>query len=212
MLQEKFPNGAEVLLIKALNNVAPQYLKIRYNNIRGGFQKPERVFNAELYHKLRKIQENSFDYEEIIIHQEITKQKLHFHLDIVKLPNNEADFPCIGHYRPRKISPDIVFHGGQNNTDNQLLVAEIKMEGTSWLNIIKDFQKLMFYKLSRLQFQNAVFIYTGTKEDLEDIFFSLHLSFLECLQKNKIIIVLPFSKNKQNYEWKAYQINLENHI
>jgi hypothetical protein len=212
MLQEKELNGAEILLIKALNNVDRRYLKMRYDKIKGGFQKPERVFNAELYHQLRKIQEKITTYQEFSIHQEITKHKLHFHLDLVKLPRLEENHPCIGDYSPRKISPDIVFHGGQNNTDKQLLVAEIKMEETSWVNIIKDFQKLLFYKLSRLKFQNAVFIYSGIKEDLEAILFTLPLPFLECLQNNKIIIVLPLTNNEQNYEWKAYQINLENHI
>lgn len=212
MLQEKEPNGAEIFLIKALNNVSPQYLKMRYDNVRGGFQKPERVFNAELYHQLRKIQENITSFKEFNIHQEITKQKLHLHLDLVKLPGYEENIPCIGDYKPRKISPDIVFHGGQSNIDNQLLVAEIKMDGTSWINIIKDFQKLLFYKLSRLQFKNAVFIYTGTKENLEEILFTLHSSLLECLRKNEIVIVLPSAKNRQNDEWKCYRINLSNHI
>lgn len=200
--QLKEKNIAIENLISALNNIDHQYLNMKYDRIVGGFQKPERLFNAELYHQLRKIQ------EDINVASELTKMKLH--IELVKTPGIEVH-PCIGDYRPRKISPDVVFHNSHNDTTNQLLVAEIKMEGASWVNIGKDFQKLLFYKLSRLQFKNAVFIYTGSKDALEEILFRFSNNFLRCLQDNEIIIVLPKMQQNEKYNWEAYNINLQNH-
>lgn len=200
--QLKEKNIAVEYLISALNSIDNQYLNIKYNKI-GGFQKPERLFNAELYHQLRKIQDEGFN-----VATELTKIKLH--IELVKIPGIGVH-PCIGDYRPRKISPDVVFHNSQNDTTNQLLVAEIKMEGASWVNIGKDFQKLLFYKLSRLQFKNAVFIYTGSKDELEEILFRFSNNFLRCLQDREIIIVIPKMLQNKKYSWEAYNINLQNH-
>ena len=81
MLTEKHNlNSVEKLLLCALNNVHSGYLLMSYDRVTRGFQRPERAFNAELYHQLRKIQDddpNNFDFK---IHQELFKYPNSFNL------------------------------------------------------------------------------------------------------------------------------------
>ncbi len=196
MLTEKHNlNSVEKLLLCALNNVHSGYLVISYDRVARGFQRPERAFNAELYHQLRKIQDddpNNFDFK---IHQELFKYPNSFNLELNSIPEDKKIIPCIGNYNPNKISPDIVFHNRQNDLVNQLLVAEIKMKGCSTSKIIKDFEKLLFYKLSYLSFENAILIYSGTKEDLDSKIQDFDDGLLSCLADNKIVVV-TISNNK----------------
>jgi hypothetical protein len=196
----------EEFLITGLNQVEQEYLKMRYDKNISGFQKPERVFNAELYHQLRKLQENIGSYNNLKIHPELVKNPFKLHLELIKNPsNNSRNILCIGDFVPKRISPDIVFHDGQNNLNNQLLVAELKMEGASVTNIIKDFQKLLFYKLSYLEFKNAVFIYTGLKSSLEEkLKLGLTNQMVECLITNNIVIALQ-EKQNNNPNWNIYE-------
>ena len=69
------------------------------------------------------------------------------------------------------------------------------MKGCSSSKIIKDFEKLLFYKLSYLSFENAILIYSGTKEDLESKIQDFTDSLLGCLADNKIFVA-TISKNK----------------
>ncbi len=200
-------NGVEEFLITALNEVDAEYYEMRYDNVVGGFQKPERVFNAELYHQLRKLQEDTMN-EIFKIHPDLVELPLKLHLELVKVPSSyDSTNQCIGDFYPKKISPDIVFHGGQNNRKKQLLAAELKMDGANIVNIIRDFQKLLFYKLSYLKFRNAVFIYTGTKSDIEEkLIHGLSKHMLECLMKNKIVIAVCEKKNKKR-KWSMYEFD-----
>lgn len=201
-------NGVEEFLITALNEVAEEYFEMGYANVKSGFQKPERAFNAELYHQLRKLQENIGNNDKFKIHPDLIKHPFKLHLELVKAPSSyHRNIQCIGDFYPKKISPDIVFHGGQNNLKNQSLVAELKMDGTNTVNIIKDFQKLLFYKLSYLNFENAVFIYTGTKSDIEEkLVLGLNEHMLECLMKSKIVIAVC-EKNNKIINWSLYEFD-----
>ena len=122
------------LLKKALESVKSEYFIFRYLNVAAGFQKPERVFVAELYHQIRVCQEQN-GINNIIVHIEPNKQNLGQY-------NNE----CIRDFRPQRLSPDIVMHAGQDNKDHQNLVCEVKMEGASYKKIFLDIKKLMYFK------------------------------------------------------------------
>lgn len=81
------------------------------------------------------------------------------------------------------------------------------MEGGSSANIIKDLEKLLFYKLSSLKFQIAVFIYTGTKSELEcKLEFCLSEKMLQCLIKYKVAIALRENRGREQ-NWNIYQFN-----
>jgi hypothetical protein len=206
MLIEKYNlNSVEKLLLCALKNVHSDYLLMSYDRVARGIQRPERAFNAELYHQLRKIQEdvqNNFDFQ---IHQELFKYRSSFNLELNNIPEEKKNIPCIGSYNPNKISPDIVFHNRQNDLLNQLLVAEIKMKGCSTGKIIKDFEKLLFYKLSYLSFKNAILIYSGSKEDLDIKIQDFADGLLGCLADNKIVVA-TISNNKWAL-FEFYKIN-----
>lgn len=200
-------NHPEELLLYALNNVNDGFLQFTYSRVASGFQRPERAFNAELYHQLRKLQEESADSNNFRIHQEIFKYPIKFHLDLLKTSSQIINIPCIGDYVPTRISPDIVFHNSQNDLANQLLVGEIKMKGCSTRKLVKDLQKLLFYKLSYLKFKNAVLIYSGTLEDLENKFQDLDNDFLRCLIGQKIVIATRSNKNWDFFEFSNRNIN-----
>jgi hypothetical protein len=206
MLTEKQDlNSAEELLLHALNKVNDSFLQFTYSRVVIGFQRPERAFNAELYHQLRKFQDESLDSTNFRIHQEIFKHPINFHLDLQKTSGQIIDIPCIGDYVPTRISPDIVFHNSPNDLLNQLLVAEIKMKGCSTRKLVKDLQKLLFYKLSYLKFKNAVLIYSGTMEDLENKFQDLDDDFLRCLIDHKIVIA-----TRSNKKWGFFEFSNNN--
>jgi hypothetical protein len=78
------------------------------------------------------------------------------------------------------------------------------MEGVDIASLLLDFQKLIYYKVSQLNFENAVFIYTGKKSDLErklSVFLSVEM--LQCLTKNKVVIALQKEDNKKSF-WNIY--------
>lgn len=215
MLKLTQTNNQEItMLLKALNNVKISYLKQLYNKVTKGVQNPERVFVAELYHQLRVLQENKSNpaYSNLNFHVETNKQSL-----------GNLLHPCIQGYDFKRVSPDLILHLNQNNSysNNQKLVCEIKMEGADWSKITKDFHKLIFYKLSRLNFQTAVFIYTGLKSDLDRVL-EIHNtnnyneSLVRCLRDNNIFFLLPSKINKKtkndSYRWEAYEIDIHNNI
>ncbi len=199
---------SENFLIAGLNQVGEEYFQMRHLGNENILQKPERVFNAELYHQLRKLQDNGY-YEVGRIHTDLVKH-IKLHLEKTKMPSAIINNLCIGDFHPKKISPDIVFHTGQDNIDNQLLVAELKMDGASRINIINDIQKLLFYKLSALQFKNAVFIYTGSKKDLErKLEFGMSKKMLECVIKHNVVIALRLFKGRKKM-WNIYEFKNNN--
>lgn len=217
-------NNPEIsFLIQALNAVKISYTIFAYDKVASRFQKPERVFTAELYHQLRKKQDESIT-EQLNINQEVTKM-VGFSINDFTInaePNKQSISAknglneCLGTIDYKRLSPDIVLHKNQNNFEriNQRLICEIKMSGSSQSNIYKDFRKLLFYKLSRLQFQNAVFIYAGTTDSLKNIIEGLNYtskenqSLLKCLKKHQIIFVVPEKLNdsKEFYHWETYEI------
>lgn len=190
-------------LIKALNNVDESYMIQNYDRNRNYYQKPERVFVAETYHQLRKLQENGFILEH-----------LSFHIDINKdIRHSQIDSQCIGvDFNRNSLSPDIVFHLSQNDTNpqNQKLICEFKMSITQRTSIIKDLEKLIFYKESRLKFQNAVFVFCGNSSTFEQKLKGIPNEMLHCLIKNNIIVILQKEQITNNFHnWLPYIFNLK---
>ena len=178
-------------LLKGLNQVHYEYMQISYDHVERGHQRPEASFVAELYHQLRILQKKS-PFVELKLHVDLTKQQLGI--------NSPTD-KCLGNFNPNRLRPDLVLHGGQNDNDSQILISEVKMDGATEGSILNDLQKLIFYKVSRLKFKNAVFIFSGTKEQLEGILVNLCSNqFSECLKEHKILFAC---KNKQ---WQIFNI------
>ncbi len=194
-------NNALKMLKKALEEVEEQYISQSYGRIARGVQHPERAFVAELFHQLRKLQEQpNSEY-----------QPLTFHCDIGKR-NYRVDDPCLKKRFPpnKSLHPDIVLHDSQKNKKQQLLVCEVKMAfALTQKNLFKDLNKLLYYKLSDLKFKNAVFIYTGTKENIRYMTESweaneeMNNGFIECLCKHDILFALP---EKTTRKWKFYKV------
>jgi hypothetical protein len=212
MLQRKENiNDVESLVLKALKKVYKDYMSINYRMIINK-QKPERLFNAELYHQLRNLQTrfNSETYN---------FSMLKFHIDLNKVSGNRnhSDLPCIEHYRPTNFSPDLIIHNSQNDLTNQLFIAEIKMDGASTNKIIKDLTKLLYYKTSFLKFKNAAFIYTGSvqslKVKLESILEFDNEDFISCLINQEIVFFCREStiddKTKEK-TWNAFNLKFKN--
>lgn len=199
-------NDVLKMLKEALNAVENQYIAQHYVNPNVNYiQKPERVFVAELYHQLRTIQ-NAHNFGNLYFNVDLNKRR--------SMPLNE---PCFPETPFKKISPDIVLHNGQSNTLNQKLVCEVKMEGTSWKSMEKDLRKLIFYKLDALEFENAVFIFTGNKASIVNYLDRIVRvqgfgSLIDCLHKHGILFALPKSKESNPYQWGIYAIDLGNGI
>lgn len=198
LIRKEQLNPAETFLLKGLNQVEIGYLEWEYHGVEREFQRPEKTFSAELYHQLR-------------INQELENYTLKIHFDITKRTSLNNNNPCLNGFKPSKIEPDIVFHGGQNNLEKQALVAEIKMEGVNNSDILYDLNKLLYYKLSFLNFKNACFIYSGYDTDLSNKLNGyIGDKFLECIIKHEIIVATRV-KGKKNNQWgifKFYQQNL----
>jgi hypothetical protein len=200
-LNENQLNPVLEMLKKALNGVENQYIEQHYVNPHVNYiQKPERVFVAELYHQLRTIQ-NAHNFGNLYFNVDLNKRR--------SMPLNE---PCFPENPFKKISPDIVLHNGQSNTLNQKLVCEVKMEGISWKSMEKDLRKLIFYKLDALEFENAVFIFTGSKALIENYLDRIVRvqgldSLIDCLHKHCILFALPKSKENNTYQWGIYAID-----
>lgn len=196
-------------LKKALNNVRVDYMIQNYRNIGTGIQKPERIFVAELYHQLRVLQEQNVEIDflrNLSFHQEPNKQ------GYFNMPHS----PCLPKKTINRISPDLVLHKSQNNSEaqNQLMVCEVKMEGATRENIDKDLRKLVFYKMSRLRFKHSIFIYTGSKLSIEHFLlerlplenYRNNHSLVKCLEENKILFALPINKKDDYFEWKIFSV------
>jgi len=197
MLEEKNINTlceAERLLLKALNNVKRRYLSHSYNRLRTfNIQRIESIFSHELYHHLRLLQ-----YEENIL------RDLRIDFDLPKHHYEIINTNCLNGLENKLFKPDLSIHKGQNSLSKQLLIGEIKMEGVDIASLLLDFQKLIYYKVSQLNFENAVFIYTGKKSDLErklSVFLSVEMR--QCLAKNKVVVALQKEDNKKSF-WNIY--------
>lgn len=195
-------NNALKMLKTALEEVEEQYISQIYPRIRRGVQHPERAFVAELYHQLRKLQElpNS-EYENLTFHCDLGKR------------NYRVDNTCLKIQFPpdKSLHPDIVLHNSQNNKKEQILVCEVKMAfALTEKKLFKDLNKLLYYKLSDLNFQNAVFIYTGSKESIDHIIENwerdevMNNDLVKCLCKHDILFAL--SEKKTTREWRFYKV------
>jgi hypothetical protein len=201
-------NCAEKFLLAGLNNVQNRYLRHQYNRATIEYQRIEGVFSHELYHQLRKIQEDNFHevincdnnfFRNIVLHMTLPKQRY-------SVPNNQ----CVYNLNTYRTIPDVVLHQGQNNKNKQMLVGEIKMKGVNFSLILTDLQKLIYYKVSGLKFENAVFIYSGDKSDLEEkLEVGLTSKILKCLIKNNIVVALR-SKASKKTSWEVYEFDKEN--
>ena len=197
MLYEKNTNQlseAERLLLKALKNVKSRYLAHTYFRQRTfNLQRIESIFSHELYHQLRLLQN-----EENIL------KNLRIDFDLPKHHYQIQNINCLNGFENKFFKPDLSIHKGQNNFGKQLLVGEIKMEGVDIASLLLDLQKLIYYKISQLNFENAVFIYTGNKSDLESkLTVCLSFEMLQCLIKNKIVVALREEDSKKSF-WKIY--------
>lgn len=217
MLQ-KIQNQTTILKIlkEAINSINGNYIVQPYPMlVRQKLQRPERVFVAELYHQLRLFQHNNNPNlnNECDFHVELTKinfDEFQFNIELNKTNFDISKLNCIN-FVPKRISPDIVLHKSQDDSTpkNQILVCEVKMDGAKKNSIIKDLNKLIFYKVSRLQFQNAVFIYTGEHKRIETLLnqiqnSNLNTNLIKCLKKHNIIFCLR--KDLKPKTWELYKI------
>ena len=168
----------------ALKKVKDDYIKISYQHVVRNLQKPERVFVAELYHQLRCIQESG-KYASLL-------GELKFNVEINKQGRLGDLDEFILNYNISKVIPDLVLHHSQNNNDHekQLLACEVKSSYyITQRNFEKDLVKLLLYKSSRFNYQNACFIFMGTKEELCKYLMQLSPDFFIKLERNKIIFI-----------------------
>jgi hypothetical protein len=211
VLEEINPyNEVLLMLQKALNNVEIQYISQEYLRLaRNRIQRPERVFVAELYHQLRKLQESTDNIYNTTI------RDLVFHCEIGKI-NYAVNEPCLNDFSNNRTVPDLVLHKSQDNKSpqNQQLVCEVKSDyNLSEKSFIKDLKKLLYYKLSDLRFQNAVFIYTGEKNKIDELlarykFETNDSNIINCLCKNEIRFALRSNQIGNNtFDWKIYQVD-----
>jgi hypothetical protein len=120
---------------------------------------------------------------------------------------------CLANFYRKNIRPDLILHKEQNNLDEQKLACEIKtVKFLNFNDFAFDLQKLVYYKTSRLKFENSVFVYSGEIKEIEDLL-KLFLkqkptSMLDCLHNQHILFALPKSKESNPYQWGIYAIDL----
>lgn len=173
-----------------------EYLKVPYNRVKRGSQKPERVFVAELYHQLRCIQESN---------KHPFLKDLKFNVEINKQGDLITEIPLIDSYKINRVIPDIILHFKQNNTAKQMMVCEVKSSySINQGNIVKDMIKLLVYKKSRLSYKHACFIFLGTKNELCKYLLALNGDLLKYIV-NQIIFITRDDKKWNFYECKQLQ-------
>ena len=147
-------------LFKAILNVRDEYYKYSLEKIAGNdeYQEQlERVFAYELYHQWSIIQEG--------YNKKVSK-------DLCRFINGEAGKKLNG----CQIYPDMLLHGGQDDTENQEIAIEIKRKvGINKDNLIEDLKKLTRLlstdglAYGAKAFKKSVFILTGGNEsDIKD--------------------------------------------
>lgn len=187
-------------LIFALKEIDANFIEQNYTRINSKIQRSERYFTAELYHQLRRQQEKKDDYKNLNYQIETVKNRY----------NNPQINNCLNLTDFKRISPDLILHKSQNDKQrgNQQLVCEIKMKGANSEKIKKDYQKLLYYKLSELNFKNSIFIYTGSIKKLNKILKNEEC-LLNCIQRNNIItITLEKGLLNNRLNWKIFTINI----
>lgn len=190
-------NGLIEVLNKAISKIKDnEYVKIDYGRVERGSQKPERVFVAELYHQLRCIQESN---------KHSILKDLKFNVEINKQGDLITGVKFIDNYKIKRVVPDLILHYHQNNTNSKMqqLVCEVKSSYCiTKVNFEKDLVKLLLYKKSRLKYQNACFIFLGTKKELFNYLMMVYDELIQLIKENEVIFI-THDKNKWNfYEYK----------
>jgi hypothetical protein len=207
-LQDNQLNPVLKMLKQALDNVEVPYIEQEYSRVRAGFQNPENSFTSELYYQIRCLQIRDANFNRLFLNTDLNKQMYGFEI------NSSS---CLNNFYRKTIRPDLILHGGQNDLKNQKLVCEIKtIKNLKFDKLSIDLQKLVYYKTSRLKFENAVFIYTDELSKIEsllkDISFQAPNSMLDCLHTNCILFAVPKKKGDKTYNWGIYAIDLGNGI
>jgi hypothetical protein len=201
-------NDVMKMLKEALNRVENIYIEQEYSRVRAGFQNPENAFMSELYHQFRILHQDNDSLRALYVNTDMNKQMYGI---------NRKKIECLNNFFRQKIRPDLILHGGQNDLKNQKLVCEIKTNKKLRIDkFVIDLQKLVYYKISRLIFENSVFIYTGELSRIQTLLNELHKrnssSLIDCLHKHCILFALPKSKENNTYQWGIYAIDLGNGI
>lgn len=142
-------------LFKAILNIRDEYYKYSLEQLAGSddYQEQlERVFAYELYHQWSIIQDN---YNKMVPKED------------GRVINGEAGKKLNGCH----IYPDMLLHGGQDDTENQEIAIEIKRKvGIKKDNLIEDLKKLTRLMsadglaFNAKPFKRCVFILTGGNE------------------------------------------------
>ncbi len=193
------------ILKLALDNVTNDYIKVEYSNVNAnnGNQKPERVFVAELYHQLRMFQEDcdcknkKAKFKGLGILNNLT-----FNVEPLKQRRLLVNDEIIDSYKFNRVIPDLILHHSQNDkkSNNQQLVCEVKSSYYITIeNFKKDLAKLFLFKSRRFNYQNACFIFLGSKEELCKYLLVLNEKYIEQI-KGKIIFI-----TRDNNKWNFYE-------
>ena len=152
----------------------------------------ESVFCYELYYCWRKFMiNNSGRYNDLVLNGEIGKMNLSAFIENY---NNSTNNPLFRELSLASILekghlfPDFTLHGGNNNTQNQKLIVEVKTNE----NLTDENFKTDFYRLAIFQklygFENVVFIILNKK--IRDLVSYLGNVKIELVNKKNFYFIL----------------------
>lgn len=152
----------------------------------------ESVFCYELYYCWRKFMiNNSGRYNDLVLNGEIGKMNLSAFIENY---NNSTNNPLFGELSIASILekghlfPDFTLHGGNNDTQNQKLIVEVKTNE----NLTDENFKTDFYRLAIFQklygFENVVFIILNKK--IRDLVSYLGNVKIELVNKKNFYFIL----------------------
>ncbi len=152
----------------------------------------ESVFCYELYYCWRKFMiNNSGRYNDLVLNGEIGKMNLSAFIENY---NNSTNNPLFRELSLTSILekghlfPDFTLHGGNNDTQNQKLIVEVKTNE----NLTNENFKTDFYRLAIFQklygFENVVFIILNKK--IKDLVSYLENVDIELVDKRNFYFIL----------------------
>ena len=144
------------LLFKAIGKVDADYFFTE--DIYSHIQYNERVFCYELYHVLRLIDSNLLS--NCKINGEITKRFELIQPDTYGI-KTDTNFEEEKKY---KMTPDMVIHQSQGNTEGQYLILEVKNSKNRVTSIDWDLYKLLVYT-EKLEFEIGVYLQVNGEMD-----------------------------------------------
>lgn len=149
------------LIENALSNIEQSYFKISTSGNSDEIIR-ERVFCYELYHQMRLVQKNNYEFS---IHAEIDKR-------------GNSSFET-KHWK----NPDFIFHKPGENSDN-IIICEVKGKIES-KGIKKDFETISTF-IKKYNYKVGVFILYGyLLEELKDCILSNRKEFYDCTKEIK---------------------------